>query len=50
MDEKNEEMKNNTDRISSILNNEIKKINLFHEKINEKIIIYDSDLDMLKDK
>ncbi len=50
MDEKNEEMENNTDSISSILNNEIKKINLFHEKINEKIIIYDSDLDMLKDK
>ena len=48
--EKHEEIQKNTDAINSTLNDEIKKLNSFIEKVDNKIMVYDEDLDNLKDK
>ena len=49
-DDKYEEIKNKIDLINTNLNNEIKKSDSFIKKINEKVVHYDDDIELLKDK
>ena len=46
----NNEIRKNINLIQTNLSNETKKLNEFMEKVNDKIIVYDEDIDNLKFK
>ncbi len=48
--ENNDEIRKNINLIQTNLSNETKKLNEFMEKVNDKIIVYDEDIDNLKFK